>query len=147
MSLPLCPTPSAYQTAYEVLNPDPNSTGEDRRAVERLPFCFVQRIAAYDGQEKLADLRFFPVQCRDISRRGIAFLLPGQLGFSRLVVELGSDSERMYFEAEAVNCRHVEGAPVNDVDRLLAAMERTGKEHKAVFIGCRFKSKLEFADS
>lgn len=144
MPLPI-PTaqPTAYETAFGVLNPEPGTQEKDRRAVERLPFRFVQRIAAYDGQESLAELRFFPVQCHDISRRGVAFLLPGRLDFSRLVIELGSDGQRMYFEAETVNIRHLSNGPVNDVNALLTSMGGIGSEPKAVLVGCRFKSKLD----
>ena len=134
---------TAYQTAYNVLNPPPGSQ-RDRRAVERLPFRFVQRIAAYDGQRCFEQLRFFPVQCHDISRRGMAFVLPGQLDFSRLVVELGSDDERMYFEAEIVNYRQLSNTPNNNVNSFLASMGGVRSAPKSVLIGCRFESKLDF---
>lgn len=144
MPLPITTAqPTAYETAYEVLHPDPRTLGKERRAVQRHPFRFVQRIAAYDGQDTLDELRFFPVQCHDISRRGIAFLLPGRLDFSRIVIELGSDGERMYFEAETVNFRFLSGSSVNNVDDFLASMGGIGAKPKAVLIGCRFKSKLE----
>ena len=143
MSSPISTAPTAYQTAYEVLNPEPGTLEKDRRAVQRLPFRFVQRIAAYDGQRCLSQLRFFPVQCHDISRRGIAFVLPGRLDFSRLVVELGSDGERMYFEGTTVNFRYLSDSIANDVDNLLSSMSGIGSAPKTVLIGCRFKKKLE----
>jgi len=144
MPLPIAPpTPTAYATAYQVLNPAPGTVEHDRRAVERQPFRFVQRIAAYDGQQRIDQLRFFPVQCHDISRRGIAFLLPGRLDFSRLVIELGSEEERMYFEAEAVNFRRLSGYTTRRVEGLLASMGGTAAGPGAVLIGCRFVTKLD----
>lgn len=144
MPLPIpSPQPTAYQTAYEVLNPGPGTSEKERRAVQRHPFRFVQRIAAYDDQQSLDGLRFFPVQCHDISRRGIAFLLPARLDFSRLVVELGSDGERMYFEAEAVNFRYLDGSHDDDGDDVLASMSGIGSAPRAVLVGCRFKTKLD----
>jgi hypothetical protein len=142
MPLPIpTPQPTAYETAYEVLNPGPATLEKERRAVQRHPFRFVQRIAAYDDQESLDGLRFFPVQCHDISRRGVAFLLPGRLDFSRLVVELGSDGERMYFEAETVNFRYLDGSGSDD--DVLAPMGEIGSAPRAMLIGCRFKTKLD----
>ena len=135
--------PTAYETAYKVLTPPPGDQEKDRRAVERHPFRFVQRIAAYDGQQRLDQLRFFPVQCHDISRRGIAFFLPDRLDFSRLVVELGSDEERMYFEAETVNSRILTNSSARDVNGLLSSLGASGNKPKTVLIGCRFKSKLD----
>jgi hypothetical protein len=144
MSLPIPrPIPTAYATAYKVLNPAPGTAEKDRRAVRRHPFRFVQRIAAYDGQRSLDQLRFFPVQCHDISRRGIAFLLPGRLDFSSLVVELASDGERMYFEAETVNFRCLSPSAVTKVGDLLSSMGGIGTAPKAVLVGCRFKTKLD----
>lgn len=145
MPLPI-PTaqPTAYETAFGVLNPDPGTLERERRAVQRHPFRFVQRIAAYDGQDSLDQLRFFPVQCHDISRRGVAFLLPGRLDFDRLVVELGSDGERMYFEAETVNFRYLSDGSVAEFGDVLSDMGSIGSAPRTVLIGCRFKSKLDF---
>ncbi len=138
MSLPI-PTrlPTAYETAYRVLNP-PSHTLKERRAVERHPFRFVQRIAAYDGQDRLDQLRFFPVQCHDISRRGVSFVLPGRLDFSRLVLELGSNGDWMYFEAEVANFRVLSG----DLARSLKYREAIASSSQPVLIGCRFRSRL-----
>ncbi len=144
MSLPMPgPIPTAYQTACQVLDPAAGVTEKERRAVQRHPFRFVQRIAAYDGQDSLDRLRFFPVQCHDISRRGIAFLLPGRLDFSRLVVELASDGERMYFEAEMVNFRYLTDPATANVEGLFSSLGGIGSKPKAVLIGCRFKAKLD----
>ena len=145
MPLPI-PTaqPTAYETAYQVLGPAANGVDQERRAVERLPFRYVQRIAAYDGQESLEALRFFPVQCHDISRRGIAFLLPGLLDFTRLVVELGSDGERMYFEAKAVNFRPFTVAEARKVGPVLGHLASMTASSTAILVGCRFEERLEF---
>ncbi len=144
MSLPI-PTsqPTAYETAYQVLNPDPETVAKERRSVVRHPFRFVQRIAAYDGQDSLAELRFFPVQCHDISRRGIAFLLPGRLDFSRLVVELASDGECMYFEAETANFRFLSDVVPGEPDCVFSTMGSIGSASPTVIIGCRLKTKLD----
>ncbi len=136
--------PTAYETAYQVLGPSANGMDQERRAVERLPFRFVQRIAAYDGQDRLPDLRFFPVQCHDISRRGIAFLLPGPLDFTHLVVELGSDGERMYFEAEMVNSRPFTVAEARKVGLIFGHLASMTTSSTATLIGCRFEKRLEF---
>ena len=104
------PNESAYEKAYQVLNP-PNTAVAERRAAERHAFCYMQRIAAYDEQESLDALRFFPVLCHDISRRGISFVLPDRLDFDQLVVELSSGEQRMYYVAKTVNFRYVSDAP------------------------------------
>jgi hypothetical protein len=143
MSLPIPnEQPTAYETANQVLNPPPSFQGKERRAAKRHPFRFVQRIAAYDGQDDLAALRFFPVQCYDISRRGIAFLLPSQLDFSKLVVELASADEQMYFEAEVVNYRNLTESPEDEVGTFLSRLGPSGEAPHAVLIGCRFTKRL-----
>ncbi|MHB8900699.1 MAG: hypothetical protein ACYC6Y_18260 [Thermoguttaceae bacterium] len=144
MTMPLSAAEiTAYETAYRVLNPPSGVSERERRAVERHPFRFIQRIAAYDGQQDLAVLRFFPVQCHDISRRGISFLLPGRLEFSGLVVELGSNGEWMYFEAEAVNYRLLASHPLTDSVGLRKDRAAIGWPSHAVLIGCRFKNRLD----
>ncbi len=142
MSLPIpSPLPTAYETAYRVLNPGFGTQKKERRAVQRHRFRFVQRIASYDGEDSLARLRFFPVQCYDISRRGVSFMLPGPLGFSRLVVELGSNAEWMYFEAEVVNCRPL--ADRRGDALVLGELDAGDWVCQPVLIGCRFKSRLQ----
>lgn len=145
MPLPI-PTaqPTAYETAYRVLGPPARGMDQERRAVERLPFRFVQRIAAYDGQDSLAKLRFFPVQCHDISRRGIGFLLPGLLDFTRLVVELGSDGERMCFEAKVANSRPFTVAEARKGGLVLGHLASMTASSTAILIGCRFEKRLDF---
>ncbi len=144
MTLPIpTPPPTAYQTAYNVLTPDPDAPEQERRAVERLPFLFVQRIAAYDGQDCLNQLRFFPVQCHDISRRGIAFVLPGKLDFHRLVIELGSDEERMYYEAEVVNFRYLSDRDGGGSSGVLSETGAICAAPRGAIIGCSFKAKLD----
>ena len=142
MSLPIpSPLPTAYETAFRVLNPAFGTQKKERRAVQRHRFRFVQRIASYDGEDSLARLRFFPVLCYDISRRGVSFLLPGRLGFSRLVVELGSNGDWMYFEAEVVNHRPL--ANRREDTRLLGELDPGDWVCRPVLIGCRFKSRLQ----
>ena len=136
--------PTAYETAYQVLGPPAGGADQERRAVQRLPFRFIQRIAAYDGQEDLRDLRFFPVQCHDISRRGIAFLLPAPLDFTHLVVELGSDGERMYFEAQMVNSRRFSVAEARKVGLVFGHLASMTTSSTATLVGCRFEKRLEF---
>jgi hypothetical protein len=133
----------AFETAYQVLIPGSEDSGLERRGSERYPFRFVQQVAAYDGQDSLAELRFFPVQCHDISRSGLGFMLPGPIGFKRVVVELGDAGQGLYFEGEMVNQRPVNDSPIDNVDDILAALGLGSASPGAMLVGCRLVGKLD----
>ena len=135
--------PASFETAYQVLHSSGNET-EERRGAERHPFRHTQRVAAYDGQQSLSELRFFPVLCHDISRRGISFVLPDRIDFTNLILELKLGDEPTYYLAEAVNSRYASDSQINEWAGAYSAMLPASQ--RPVLIGCRLVEKVDLAE-
>ncbi len=70
-------------------------------------------------------------------------MLPGRLDFSRLVVELASEGDCIYFEAETVNFRFLSGSVDGEDDAVFSTMGSIGSTPRTAIIGCRLKAKLD----
>lgn len=101
--------------------------GRERRRHQRNRFRFVQYIAPIrdSGRPNLKD--FFPVECRDISEGGLAFLLPKAPDFDKLLIALGRPPVFVHCLAEVVRTERV----------------RTDRGPRTL-VGCRFLKRVAF---
>lgn len=71
--------------------------GSVNRESERFPFGCVQRLCHDIEEGAPAPSKFYAVQCCDLSRNGISFLLPTCPTFRCAVIELGNPSKPAYW--------------------------------------------------
>lgn len=76
--------------------------GKEQRTSPRRAFHYYQLIAPMFDQRIPRRPEFFPVECRDISAGGIAFLFDRRPDFETLVVILGRPPAENYFTARVV---------------------------------------------
>jgi hypothetical protein len=105
--------------------PRPAPSGAERRSSPRHPYPAAQKIAFCTADSALARDNFFPVQCKDISATGIAFLLDRAPDSETVVVELGRAPR-----VTKVVCRIVRVSPT-EVDG-----------RRKYLVGCRFIGRL-----
>jgi len=97
----------------------------------RYPYDCFQTVFAWYGEE--TDGPTTPgikVRCRDISSHGIAFLLPDNPDFERLIISLGDDKNPIYMGAEVSHSRSV-----------------CMHGQVSVLVGCRFTGRVSPAVS
>lgn len=104
----------------------PNETDRQRRKRERYGFPVVQKICPCRGKFVPGSARFFPVQCKDLSRGGIAFYLDYEPSFERFILMLGTDERHEYVAGEVV---YVQALPDDAPGRYL--------------VGCRLIKKVQ----
>jgi hypothetical protein len=92
----------------------------ERREGPRHPYECKQLLAPYDGVALPNQKDFFWVECKNLSSRGMSFLLPGPPEFKNVVVALG-------------------GAPFIF---LLARIVYFGVEGRHYVCGCRFHKRI-----
>ncbi len=131
-----------YETAREVLESAAAAARRERRAFPRHPFSTIQRIASFDQELSLAQLAFFPVWCRDISRGGISFLLPDKIDYSKIIIELGTPPDVQYAEATVVGCRYVWYTLTGEAKGRATEVPPAGGGLPMRLIGCRFTGRV-----
>lgn len=99
---------------------------KERRRSKRMPYASLGMVAPYDGLGIPADDSFWPVQCRDLSRGGIAFYSTVKPTCPSLVVCLGSVGDSSCIIA----CRVVHCASVGD------------DSEPNFLVGCEFVERL-----
>jgi hypothetical protein len=81
------------------------ATGRQRRSRPRWPFPAIQHVVPYEDGPVPPLESFEPVRCMDLSRSGIAFLLPEAPTTRQLLVALGNPPAVRYLTAEVVHQR------------------------------------------
>lgn len=138
-----------YRLIHQMLGTQREAGSRNRRCEERRPFFASQRIAKWDGSQFPDPEQFVPVQCLDLTRGGVSFLVADEPRFSTLVVEFGVPSQTLYVAAHVVRTAPVVRFPsgqvkqVNGFDDPAARIGPNGEQGVPMYlVGCRFTRRL-----
>jgi len=116
----------------------------------RRRFFALQRIAPYDGSRIPEESEFFCVESRDLTSRGVSFLLPTHPDFRLVVVAFGEPPMRSHVVAEIVHSTDVmvyrSGLvePAHDCEGEADPDPHQGERGEPmVLVGCRFIERRE----
>ncbi len=139
-----------YELIHRMVRHSHGTLLENRRVRRRIQYEMTQRIAPVEDEaaHRLGD--FVPVRCYDLNGGGIAFLLPEQPRFQRLVVELSCPRKKVFLLAEVA---HTAAVYVYSNGDIMPEEMDTGDEDESpcdpdqverrVLVGCRFLSRWE----
>lgn len=139
-----------YELIHRVVRQSHGTLLENRRVRRRIPFEMRQRIAPVEDEttHRLGD--FVSVPCYDLNGGGLAFFLPDQPQFRRLIVELSCPRKKVYLLAEVAHTVAVYVYPNGDVMPEEMDIGDEGESGQAldaaerrVLVGCRFLRRWE----
>lgn len=131
-----------FNLIHRVITEQAHRCPRDRRRPDRAAYQAQARIALPRDEGIPPETEFFEVHCRDLTRRGFAFLLPYRPEFTRLVVCFGTPPDAIYVAARVVHCAEVVQRPSGEIEKrdAQAAADRSGKP--LVLVGCEFVERL-----
>jgi len=117
---------SAVDLFRQAFNGSEKGPEGERRIGKRHDYAFTQWIApCSDPHVSVKGLRFFAVQCRDLSTNGVSFHVTSRPTFGYVVVRLGRAHDPVHVLAEIVRCDPI------------------GEEDNDFQVGCRFLRKID----
>lgn len=143
-----------YELIHRIVRQSHGTLLENRRVRRRIPFETRQRIAPIEDEatHRLGD--FITVPCYDLNGGGLAFFLPNQPQFRRLIVELSCPRKKVYLLAEVAHTVAVYVYPNGDVmpeEMDIGDEGEFGQASDAVerriLVGCRFLRRWEAGGS
>ena len=142
------PDTGFYNFIHQVLEAEIQG---ERRLRWRHPFDRVQTIAPYNGTNFPPESSFIPVQCRDLTQEGFAFLLPFPPDFEQAIVALTLPQGTAHVVAKIIHTTEVlvhESGAVEQVKK--TDFPKNDSPFKPItdttlmfLVGCKFIERIE----
>jgi len=139
-----------YRLIHQMLTTPHKEDLAERRSEKRRDYRAAQRIAPWDGSTFPGEDKFFPIQCRDLTRSGFSFLAATEPRFTAMVAEFGTPPDVMYVGAQVLHSVPVICYPSGLVvqmtgrsDAATLAAHPNERGRPMFLVGCRFTRRLQ----